>query len=486
MKRILSGLSCWLAVGFSLCGAENLPLLMQTGKYEQVKSLVEAGGVDLEETDRYNRTVLHWAAAVNAELIPLLLANGADIEARDGSGMTPLHHAVSARNTAAVEKLLAGKADVRAADNAQNTVLHFACRGKDPQAEIITLLLKNGADVNAKDRGGTTPFMLVNSSDSYNAEVISAIFTAKPDVNAQNSRGETALMLCIRKFTAADPRIPASMLVIPGIKLDIQDQDGNSAMHIAAAFRTNLDKAAYVVDALGEKKANPNLQDKHGRTPLFLAVETDNARAIGVLLDKFKADPDLQCNDGNCPVLFAAQHGNIPLLQALIGKKADLNVKDKNGATPLVLALRAKEMRDFLIASGAELETQVMDRGMKILHFAIENFSDGEPACYLLDKGASPDSTDMFGDTPLHYAARERNLVVVKALLAKKADVNCQNKNGETPIFLAAGRGDVEIVKLLLDNGAKLDVKTKKGKSISDYAGGDTRKLLESRSDFRP
>ncbi len=76
--------------------------------------------------------------------------------------------------------------------------------------------------------------------------------------------------------------------------------------------------------------------------------------------------------------------------------------------------------------------------------------------------------------------------MVVKALLAKKADVNCQNKNGETPIFLAAGRGDVEIVKLLLDNGAKLDVKTKKGKSISDYAGGDTRKLLESRSDFRP
>ena len=87
MKRILSGLSCWLAVGFSLCGAENLPLLMQTGRYEQVKSLVEAGGVDLEETDRYNRTVLHWAAIANAELIPTLLAKGADIEARDGSGM---------------------------------------------------------------------------------------------------------------------------------------------------------------------------------------------------------------------------------------------------------------------------------------------------------------------------------------------------------------------------------------------------------------
>ena len=38
-------------------------------------------------------------------------------------------------------------------------------------------------------------------------------------------------------------------------------------MHIAAAFRINMDKAAYVVDALGEKKANPNLQDKYGRWP---------------------------------------------------------------------------------------------------------------------------------------------------------------------------------------------------------------------------
>ena len=59
----------------------------------------------------------------------------------------------------------------------------------------------------------------------------------------------------------------------------------------------------------------------------------------------------------------------------------------------------------------------------------------------------------MFGDTPLHYAARERNLVVVKALLAKKADVNCQNKNGETPIFLAAGRTGCENEKRQIDIG---------------------------------
>ncbi|MCI7644612.1 MAG: ankyrin repeat domain-containing protein [Lentisphaeria bacterium] len=479
MKRILLGLGCWLVVVFSLCGSENLPLLMQYGKYEQVKSLVEAGGADLEATDRFNRTVLHWAALANADLIPLLLEKGADIEAPDGSGMTPLHHAVSARNTAAVEKLIEGKADIRATSKSQNAVLHFACRGKDPKPEIITLLLGNGADVNAKDNSGTTPFMLVNSSSRYSAEVIGAIFSAKPDVNAQNNQGETALMLCIRKFTATDPRIPASMLAIPGIKLDTQDKDGNSAMHIAAAFRAHQAEATYIIDALGEKKANPNLQDKYGRTPLFLAIEANNAKTINLLLDKFDADPNLKHNDGNCPVLLAAQQGDIPLLKALIRKKADLNVEREDGATPLVLALRKNAMRDFLIASGVDLETHVMDKGMKILHFAIENFGDGEPACYLLEKGANPNSTDMFGDTPLHYAARCCNHVAVKALLAKNVDVNKQNKKGETPIFLAASRGNVAIVNLLLKKGAKLDIKNKKGKSVLDYASGATRKLLK-------
>ena len=177
--------------------------------------------------------------------------------------------------------------------------------------------------------------------------------------------------------------------------------------------------------------------------------------------------------------------GHFPLLQALIGKNADLNVRDKKGATPLVLALGEPAMRDFLIESGVDLEAQVMDRGMKILHFAIENFGDGEPACYLIEKGADPDSTDMFGDTPLHYAARERNLVVVKALIGKKADVNRQNKKGETPVFLAAGRGDAEIVKLLLDNGARADVKTKKGESLLDYASGSARKMIENLPEFQ-
>ncbi len=158
---------------------------------------------------------------------------------------------------------------------------------------------------------------------------------------------------------------------------------------------------------------------------------------------------------------------------------ADLNVKRNDGVTPLVLALRKNAMRDFLTASGVDLETDVMDKGMKILHFAIENFRDGEPVRYLLDKGANPDSTDMFNDTPLHYAARRRNLAAAQALLAKNADPNRQNKKGETPIFLAAGRGDAAIVDLLLKNGAKPDIKNKKGQSVLDYAGGDTRKLLQ-------
>ena len=69
--------------------------------------------------------------------------------------------------------------------------------------------------------------------------------------------------------------------------------------------------------------------------------------------------------------------------------------------------------------------------------------------------------------------------MAVKALLAKNADVNKQNKKGETPLFLAAGRNDAVVVELLLKNGAKTDIKNKKGKTVLDYVQGNSRKLLQ-------
>jgi hypothetical protein len=96
----------------------------------------------------------------------LLLARGADVNARDGSGMTPLHLVASAstqdKYTAMAELLLARGADVNARDKSGMTPLHFAV--KVDHRDMVDFLVAKGADINAKDNEGKTPLLYASQT----------------------------------------------------------------------------------------------------------------------------------------------------------------------------------------------------------------------------------------------------------------------------------------------------------------------------------
>ena len=64
---------------------------------------------------------------------------------------------------------------------------------------------------------------------------------------------------------------------------------------------------------------------------------------------------------------------------------------------------------------------------------------------------------EKYGQTPLHIAAFNNRVDVVKILIANKADVNAQANNGATPLHLAAAKGNKDIIELLLANKANID-----------------------------
>jgi ankyrin repeat protein len=145
-----------------------------------------------------NETPLHSMASSNLEdLAKLLLSNGADVNAKNSEGSTPLHYAVTIaclrkRGTGMVELLLAKGADVNTKDNEGKTPLHWVSGYVNVSDDLVELLIANGADVNAKDNDGKTPMHWIIAR--YGSEnMLEVLITNGADVNAKDNDGKTPL-----------------------------------------------------------------------------------------------------------------------------------------------------------------------------------------------------------------------------------------------------------------------------------------------------
>jgi ankyrin repeat protein len=157
---------------------------IKAGNLEQVKVLLKEDPNLVHGRDSFGKTLMHtvvmWGKN-RAETVELLLANRADVNARDTDGDTPLHLAVNLNDKDLVKLLLANKADVNARGNIGWTPLHRAAY--DGKRDLAELLLADKADVNAKDKDGRTPLDCAEIFAQNNKEVIALLLTFKCDVN---------------------------------------------------------------------------------------------------------------------------------------------------------------------------------------------------------------------------------------------------------------------------------------------------------------
>ncbi len=273
-------------------------------------------------------------------------------------------------------------------------------------------------------------------------------------------------------------------LIADGANVNAIDNNGLPVLVVAIAFNQTE-----VIKILIDSGADVNiryLQDKH--TPLFAIAlsgsdealkDEPTALTIAQMLIAAKANVNISDSDGITPLEFVATMGYSTVAQALIAAGAKVNAQDRDGLTPLHIAALNNnlETREVLLKAGANInarsskytyrETPLLMAAYQLeSESKVEDFSDG--VILLLSSGANPNQVNSRGNSALMYASRSGYLKAVKSLLKAGANANAHDNRGSTVLHYAADcRANPiiceEIVQIILAEGVEVDVQDDDG-----------------------
>jgi ankyrin repeat protein len=364
-----------------------------------VKALIE-GGADVNENGGYlgnalsaalSRTSLNTAEDQRMAIALLLLDSGANIEAKNDWGATPLHEPAFNGDIAQTRLMLDRGADTEAKSNWGGTALHGAA--VNGHKEVARLLLERGADVEAK-AGEDGQTALCASAMTGKIVMVQLFLERGSNIEARDNKGRTALHLA----AICGNSDMMQLLLEKGADFTARDDKGRTALHYAT-FNDNtaLEDRNEVVQLLLEKGASLMAKNNSGQTALHLAVVALRKEVVQLLLEK-GADVTTTDDSGRTALHYAT----VDSREILEGRKAP------------VLFYGRKKMVQQLLEKGADV-TAKDDNGQTALHFATlddrktvdkkTGFNSGKEIMQLLlEKGADPTAKDDSGRVAQHSA----------------------------------------------------------------------------------
>lgn len=388
-----------------------------------------------------NATPLLMATANgDVKWVKWLLSRGASPNIVDQMGDSPLLRAARQGNEELSNLLIEAGANPNIRNNLGATpLMEAATKGA---TNVCLALLKAGGDPNAKSTNGTTPLM--NAAARKRVAILKAFLEAGGNPNETDSYG-TAALIAASWGSSLDDDPEAARAAEKAARRNEKDEP----VPFEERIKHNWSHAC--VSMLIEAGADPNRKAKSGTTAVASAALSGNWDVVELLVKK-GANPNVRTVEGIyggwTPLMLAIATGETETAKFLMDNGADLSMKAPNGQGPLEIAMsisygkepkKGKEMVEELLSRGAEAKGKTTEAqgGVSLWHMAV---SSGDEALFEKASAGKADVNDKDheGHTPLHYAVIMRKEKAVERLLAEGAEIDAKDKAGFTPLNLLA------------------------------------------------
>jgi ankyrin repeat protein len=451
------------------------PLLIasRNGDAAMIDALIGAGADANNATTNGTTALMLASAAGKVDAVKLLLAKGANVNAKENvKGETALTFAAAYGRPDVVRELTAHHADVSVTTKSQD----LASFAKEEQERLIAerggLQGRGGRAGEGGGRGPQGP-QIAGVNRQYNYTELVGFWG-----------GLSPLHLAARQGY----REVASALLDAGADVNQRSTGDQSTPLLVAIINGHFDLAKQLLD----KGANPNLaQSTNGVTPLYAALNCQ------------WSDKALYPQ----PRAFEQQTTTyLDLMQALLDKGADANARltrkvwyaqydfdqsgvDETGATPFFRAAYAADVdgMKLLLKYGADPYVRTMRTPGRVRTGDVTRevtdvsplppVPPGGPAITALLAAAGEGYGEGFAANHHHHAPAGM-LPAVKFLIEEVGlDVNAKDHDGNTAVHNAAARGDNEMILYLVSKGADVKQVNREGKTTVDMANGPVQRI---------
>lgn len=311
-----------------------------------------------------------------------------------------------------------------------------ACLSHNTQL-VMDLVKENPTRVRARNPQMDYVVPLHLAAKQGDNEMIKIFVKAGSDINEIDSKGWTPIFYAAQEGQYDTCRF----LITCGARTAQKDVNGWTPVYVAA-----VNNRADLLELFFKNGASIDSTDRHHiRSPLQWAAVHGNISACSVLLQR-GANVEAKDKEGLTPLLISAQHGHSDLTRLFCIKGAKIDATDEEGRTPLYWSVRNNhpDCVTVLLSAGANVNVSDMN-GVPLIFTAVK-YGSIELVELLIIQGATKTKLDKCNNNLLHIAVERGDKSMVEHLIAKGISTLSKNSQGMTPLDVARERGRSDII----------------------------------------